>query len=219
MYDVILFDLDGTLTDPKLGITNAVRFALARFGITVDDPDSLTPFIGPPLLESFALYYGLDSDRGKEAVNAYREHYATMGLFENAVYPGIPALLKELHEDGRILILATSKPTVFAERILNHFTLAEYFRLIVGSNLNHTRVSKTEVIRHILDEVSDLKGRRVVMVGDREHDIIGGRNNRLDTIAVSYGFGSVAELLAVEPTHLVHSVRELAELLRRRGDG
>ena len=208
-YATVLFDLDGTLIDPKVGITTAVQVALARFGIEIDDRDLLLPYIGPPLRESFQRFHGLDDAQAVEAIGYYREHFGPKGVFENDIYPGIPDLLHALHARGSQLIVATSKPTVYAEQIIDHHGLTGYFDLIVGSNLDHTRVAKTEVIAHAISERPGISSGTVVMVGDREHDVIGARNNGVDAIGVSYGYGTPEELHVSGAIAVVHSVEEL----------
>lgn len=222
-YQLILFDLDGTLTDPKKGITKSVQYALARFGIYEEDLDNLKKFIGPPLKNSFMEYYSFDEKKAWQAVLYYREYFSHKGIFENTVFDGIPELLRELNSQGRRVVLATSKPTVFAEQILEHFQLRPYFYGIVGSNLDGSRVVKSEVIQEALRiGCAGLKNNRLtinpanwnpVMIGDREHDIDGARDNGIDAIAVSYGYGSLAELEGAEPTHIVDSVAGLRNLL------
>lgn len=212
-YHSVLFDLDGTLTDPRVGITRCVQLALARCGIDVPDADTLTAYIGPPLLESFDRLHGLDRERALQAIAHYRERFAEVGWRENVLYPGIPELLAELHAAGTTVIVATSKPTVFAVQIVEHFGLAPYIDLVAGSNLDHTRVAKGEVIAHVLAEKPGIEGRSVVMVGDREHDIIGARQNRLDAIAVAYGYGELGELTGAGPLAIAADVTELASLL------
>ncbi len=212
-YTLILFDLDGTLTDPKPGITRAVRYALSRYGISVTDLETLTPFIGPPLHHAFTRYYGFDVRQARQAVNYYREYFADTGLYENAVYPGIPSLLDRLRSAGRRLIIATSKPTIYAQRIVDHFGLGAYFTQVVGSDLDLTRTDKAQIIGDILNGYPDVAREETVMVGDREHDIIGARAHHLDTIGVTYGYGSLAELRAAGVTAIAGSVEELADLL------
>ncbi|HZC06309.1 MAG TPA: HAD family hydrolase [Ktedonobacterales bacterium] len=212
-YQLILFDLDGTLTDPKPGITRAVRYALERCAIYIDDPDTLTSFIGPPLHHSFARVYGFDDERAREAIGFYREYFEATGLYENAVYPGIPYLLERLRASGRSLAVATSKPTVYAQRIVDHFRLGGYFSQVVGSNLDLTRAEKAQVIGAALDVFPDIARAAVVMVGDREHDIIGARAHDLDSIGVTYGYGSRAELHAAGARAIVDRVQDLADLL------
>ena len=213
---LILFDLDGTLTDPKIGITRAVQYALAQYDIPVTDLDTLTPFIGPPLRQSFARYYGFDAQQSQAAVASYREYFGEIGIFENVVYPGIPQLLERLSADGRRLIIATSKPTVYAQRIIEHFHINTYFTDVVGSNLDLTRSDKAEIIAHILDTHPIVPREAIVMIGDREHDIIGARRNHLDAIGVTYGYGSLAELQSAGASVIADSVDDLSNLLLER---
>lgn len=212
-YQLILFDLDGTLTDPKPGITRAVRHALAHYDIPVADLDSLTPFIGPPLHHSFARYYGFDPRQAQEAVTFYREYFTGIGIYENTLYPGIPQLLERLQAAGRRLIVATSKPAVYAQRIVEHFQIDAYFTRVVGSNLDLTRTDKAEILADILTAYPDVPREAIVMIGDREHDIIGARAHHIDAIGVTYGYGSLAELQAAGATAIAGSVTELASLL------
>lgn len=216
-YDVILFDLDGTLTDSKPGITRSVQHALAGMGIDVPDAEALTPFVGPPLAESFARYYGFDADQSRQAITIYRERFATIGLYENAIYPGVPDLLAELRLSGATLAIASSKPMVYVERILAHFGLAEHFLAVAGSNLDGTRIAKQEVIEHALSLLPDVDRTRAIMVGDREHDVIGARAHGIETIAVGYGYGPPGELEAARPLAIVDTVDQLLPLLLAPG--
>ena len=211
-YDVVLFDLDGTLTDSKVGITKSVQYALSKFNIREDNLDSLESFIGPPLYESFQTYYGFEPSQAQDAVDFYREYFSTSGMYENAVYAGIPDLLADLKSKRKELIVATSKPTVFANQILNAFNLDQYFTTVVGSHLDGTRTSKIEIIAHALSTLGKPKDNSVVMVGDREHDIIGAQGNAIDSIAVTYGYGSLLELQRANPTYLAHAVEEIGAL-------
>lgn len=189
----ILFDLDGTLTDPAVGITASIRHAMAELGRPLAPSEDLHWCIGPPLIDAFTRL--LDGDRGRAAdgVLAYRARYGVIGLFENEVYPGIPALLAALAADGRRLFVATSKPRVFAERILAHFDLARHFVTIHGSELDGTRVHKTDLVPWIVErEAIDVAS--CVMVGDREHDVLGARAAGIATIGVRWGFGLAGEL-------------------------
>jgi phosphoglycolate phosphatase len=212
-YDTLLFDLDGTLTDPKIGITSAVQYALASFDIHEPCLDNLVNFIGPPLKDAFMEYYGFDSDKAFEAVVKYREYFSVKGLYENSVYPGIPDLLECLIEQGKTLIVATSKPTVFSEKILEHFGLIKYFKLIIGSNLDGTRVKKGEVIKFALEQAKLADLHNIIMIGDRKHDVIGAKEVGIDSIGVLYGYGSKEEFEVEKPTYLVDSVDELKRLL------
>lgn len=213
-YTTILFDLDGTLTDPKLGITRAVQYALRHFGIHVDNLDLLEPFIGPPLADSFQEFYGFSKEKADEAIEVFREYFRDKGIFENEVYPGIPEMLQELQESGHILIIATSKPTEFAKRILTYFNLDQYFNFIAGSTFDQSRSAKAEVIAYIREE-HGFNPAATVMVGDRKHDLIGARLEGLPAIGVSYGYGSIEELERESPLAIAHSPLELASLLMK----
>ena len=213
VYDAILFDLDGTLTDPKIGITKGIQYALSKFDIIVDDLDKFVPFIGPPLFESLQKFYRLDEATARKAVEFYREYLWDKGMYENYLYPRISESLESLKSNRKNLIVATSKLTSLAEETLKHFNLYNYFTLVVGSNPDNTRILKAEVIAHVLSELPELKNQKVVMVGDRKHDIIGAQDNRIDSIAVTYGYGSIEELKNAKPTYIVSSVDELCELL------
>ena len=210
----ILFDLDGTLTDPGMGITNSVAYALAHFGITVTDRTQLYRFIGPPLMDSFMEYYGFTEEQAQEAVKVYREYFADRGWAENTVYEGIEALLIELAAAGKTLLVATSKPQIFAERILNHFGLARYFTHICGVALQAPRgYSKADVIREALAKVGVDDLSTAVMVGDRHHDIDGARVVGLSSIGVLYGYGDREEHEAAGADAIAGNVDALRALL------
>lgn len=212
-YKVILFDLDGTLSDPKVGITKSVQYALHKMDIVEPDIDKLECFIGPPLQVSFAEYYNFDEAHTQKAINLYRERFKEKGMFENELYSNIALLLKSLKEQGFTLVVATSKPTIFAEKILNYFNIDQYFELIVGSNLDGTRASKTEIIQYILDKYDEHKRGDFIMIGDRKHDIIGASNTGIDSIGVTFGYGSFEELSNSNPTYIVKSVNQLKDFL------
>ncbi|MCC2652482.1 MAG: family hydrolase [Microvirga sp.] len=206
---IALFDLDGTLTDPKAGITRSVQYALDRLGRPVPEADELTWMIGPPLIAGFTELLG-GTDEVQEAVRLYRERYGDVGLFENEVYAGIPSLLQNLHERGVRLYVATSKLHIFARRILDHFELSRFFIEIYGSELDNRNADKRDLIRHILEqERFDPAG--AVMIGDRKHDAIGARTNGLASIGVTWGYGSRQELLDAGVARLVDSPHDLAE--------
>ena len=209
MYTTFLFDLDGTLTDPKEGIVNSVIYALRKMGIDEQDHNKLLSFIGPPIQHSFANIYGMNEEQVTDTVTYYREYFKTKGMFENHVYEHIPSVLQDLKDTGKRLFVATSKPTVFAKQILEHFQMAHYFEEIVGSNLDGTRIAKAEIIQHILHTYDGLEKEDVVMVGDREHDIIGARQVGIDSIGVLYGYGSNEELVAAGATHISKDVESL----------
>ncbi|MCE1235812.1 MAG: HAD hydrolase-like protein [Hyphomicrobiales bacterium] len=208
----VLFDLDGTLTDPKVGITASIRHAMAELGRPLAASADLDWCIGPPLIDSFARLLDGDRDLAARGVAAYRARYGVVGLYENEVYPGIPDLLDALVADGRRLVLATSKPRVFAERILEHFDLARRFAAIHGSELDGTRVHKTDLLPWILEREA-IDPTTAVMVGDREHDALGARAAGLATIGVAWGYGRPDELVRAGAARIATDVAELADLL------
>ncbi|WLR57752.1 HAD family hydrolase [Mesobacillus subterraneus] len=208
-YKVILLDLDGTITDPKIGITKSVQYALRKMDIASPDVDQLEGFIGTPLQVSFVEYFDFDEHQTEKAIDFYRERFKVKGIVENELYPNILGLLTFLREQSFSLIVATSKPTIFAEQILQHFKIDHYFDLVVGSNLNGTRTSKTEIIQYVLDEYKQYKPEDFLMIGDRKHDIVGANHNGIDSIGVLYGYGSLEELKNSEPTYLVESVEQV----------
>lgn len=212
-YKVILFDLDGTLSDPKMGITKSVQYALEKMNIVEPNIDKLECFIGPPLQVSFAEYYNFDEKNTQKAIELYRERFKEKGMYENEIYKDIPQLLMSLKEQQYTLVVATSKPTVFSEQILKYFNIEQYFDLIVGSNLDGTRTSKTEIIQYILDRYNEHKLDNFIMIGDRKHDIIGANNTGIDSIGVTYGYGSYEELSSSNPSYIVNSVIELKNIV------
>lgn len=212
-YKIILFDLDGTLTDPKIGITRSVQYALGKMGIVEPDLDKLDPFIGPPLQESFTQLYSFDEEQTRLAIEYYRERFTDKGIYENELYQGITELLTQLKEEHKTLVVATSKPTVFAESILRYFNIDKFFDLVVGSHLDGTRTAKTEIIQYVLDQYRDCDKRQFIMIGDRKHDIIGAIHTGICSIGVTYGYGSVEEIKAMKPTYIVNDVRSLAGTL------
>lgn len=210
----VLFDLDGTLTDPKVGITTSIRHAMAELGRPLAPDVDLDWCIGPPLVDSFARLLDGDRDAAATGVAAYRARYGTVGLYENAVYPGIPALLDALVNRGRRLVLATSKPRVFAERILAHFDLTRRFAAVHGSELDGTRVHKTDLVPWILAR-EGIDAGTAVMVGDRRHDVLGARAAAIATIGVAWGYGSRIELDAAGAALVVDTVADLGTVLAR----
>ena len=208
-YDIYLFDLDGTLTDPKIGITKSLQYALSEFGIH-EELDSLTKFIGPPLRESFKKYGFSDSEIEK-AVVKYREYFSKKGIFENTIYPKIPDTLKKLKDSGKSLAVATSKPTVYANRILEHFKLAQYFDFVSGDEMDGslTKDGKRDVIRIALDNLDPERKMSAVMIGDRKHDILGANDVGIDSIGVIWGYGSRNELETSGATWIVDNVVDL----------
>ncbi len=212
-YQTILFDLDGTLTDPKLGITKSVQYALKHFNIQVTNLSSLTSFIGPPLKDSFMEYYHFDEESALLAIEKYREYFKETGIFENNLYYGMDHLLKQLAERGKTLIVATSKPTVFAKRILEYFNIHDYFAFISGSELDGTRSKKSEVIQYALEQNNINNLSEIIMIGDRKYDIIGAKETGIDSVGVLYGYGDAAEIENAKPTYIAEDINELYQIL------
>ncbi len=212
-YDVILFDLDGTLVDSGLGITNSVIYALKKYGIEVEDRTTLYKFVGPPLHKSFEMFYGFSPQKAMQAVEYYREYYREKGVFEVTVYDGVKTTLEKLANADKTIILTTSKPEFFAKQILEFLGLSKYFTLIAGANLDGTRTDKSEVISYALAEcnVTDLS--KVIIVGDREYDVIGAKEIGIDSMGVLYGYGSKAELTNAGATYLAISALDISEQL------
>ena len=216
-HNIIFFDLDGTLTDPKEGITKSVKYALNAFGIQVHNLDSLTCFIGPPLLSSFMEYYNFSRNDAEFAVKKYRERFSSVGIFENKVYSGVPEMLKILKSNGKTLCIATSKPTVFADRILDKFDLKKYFTQIMGSELDGTRCDKADVIKELMEIISNkgIAADNAVMVGDRKHDIIGAKANGLTSVGVEFGYAEKYELANAGADYIAANMEELLSILSK----
>lgn len=212
-FTTILFDLDGTLTDPFEGITNSVAYALKKMGITPPKNSELKKFIGPPLAESFEKFYGLSKEESYKAVDIYREYFAPKGIFENTIFKGIPEMLASLKNAEKRLALATSKPTVFAEKILKHFNIDKYFDVVVGSNLDGSMTDKAQVVAAALKGLGAVEPSTTVMVGDRSHDIIGGIKNGICTVGVTFGYGTKEELEQFHADYIADSVDELKNIL------
>ena len=210
MIKTILFDLDGTLTDPKEGITKCVQYALSKFGIEADC-DDLVAFIGPPLVTSFREFYGLGDEDCELAVKYYRERFSTVGLFENVPYEGIRDVLAKLKEKGYTLAIATSKPTVYTMRICDEFGLTSYFDYIKGSELDGTNAEKVDVIRCVLEDTG-AKPEETVMIGDRKFDILGAKEFGLTSLGVRYGYAAEGELEAAGADYIVDTVEQIGEL-------
>lgn len=218
MKKILLFDLDGTLTDPKEGITKCVQYALKHFGIE-SETEELMCFIGPPLVDSFKEFYKMSEDDALVAVEKYRERFRDIGIFENGVYVGISHMLRKCKDMGYIIGLATSKPEEFAIRILEKYELAKYFDEITGSTMDGSRNNKTDVIREAFARMNITEGNidEVLMIGDREHDIIGAKNCGIESVGVNFGYASDGELQAAGADYIVDSVKELEDLLERLG--
>ena len=211
-YNPILFDLDGTLTDPGEGIRNSVAHALQYYGIQMSTAE-LNRFIGPPLAEGFREFCGFSAGQAAEAVEHYREYYREKGMLENRVYDGIPALLAHLRGAGKVLAVATSKPEVFARQILHHYGLDGNFQVIAGSELDGSRSKKHEVAAYALSQCPLPADGRAVLVGDRRHDVEGARQASIDAVGVTFGYGSEEELLSAGAPAIAHSVAELEQIL------
>jgi phosphoglycolate phosphatase len=211
--EIILFDLDGTISDPKIGITRAVQYALKEFGITVDNLDDLCKFIGPPLKESFEMFYNFNEEEVKRAIEKYREYFKDTGIYENELYDGMDELLNNLVTMGKQLVIATSKPIVFANRILEYFNVSKYFQFVSGSEMDGTRIKKAEVICYALEKINVKDLSKTVMIGDREHDIFGAKAAGIDSIGVLYGYGDRDEFIHAGATVIVETVEELAQCL------
>lgn len=217
VYETILFDLDGTLTDPKQGMVKSFQYALSFFKIEDPDLSMLEKCIGPPLQDSFSEYFGFSRKDTEMAIKKYREYFSERGLFENEVYAGIPELLEALREDGRMLILATSKPALYSRKILEHFSLRKYFAFISGSTMSGSRLRKADIIRYGLKKRPPATSAAVVMVGDRKHDVIGVKEAGVDSIGVLYGYGSRAEMEACAPDAIIPSVDALKKFFLEDG--
>ena len=218
MKKILLFDLDGTLTDPKEGITKCVQYALKHFGIE-SETEELMCFIGPPLVDSFKEFYKMTEDDALVAVEKYRERFRDIGIFENGVYVGISHMLSKCKDMGYIIGLATSKPEEFAIRILEKYELAKYFDEITGSTMDGSRNNKTDVIREAFARmnITECNLDEVLMIGDREHDIIGAKNCGIESVGVNFGYALDGELQAAGADYIVDSVNELEDLLERLG--
>ncbi len=212
--EYLLFDLDGTLTDSRPGIFQSIRHALEYYDMTAEDAQ-LQPFLGPPLVDSFMKYFGFSKERVEECVVHYREYYRPKGMFENEVYPGVPEGLKCLQDAGCKLMLATSKPELFARQILDHFDLTKYFTIIAGASMDEKRNTKADVLRYLLAQIPDVEQARergaVWMIGDRCYDVLGAAELGLPCLGVRYGYAAPGELEEAGAKAIVESVEEMVE--------
>jgi|GEM_PF-15681 len=219
MYRYILFDMDGTLNDSMVGITESVKYSLASFGITADTQE-LLGFIGPPLRQSFRDFCGFDAETAEKAVAKYRERFSAIGVYENEVYPGIPELLKKLKEAGRVVVVASSKPENFVRIILDQHDITKYFDEIVGCRLDGTNESKPDIIREVFRRLSltDTQKKECVMVGDRKFDLLGARECGIDFVGAGYGYAPEGELESFGAERIAADVRELEKILLEEGE-
>ena len=213
MFKYIFLDLDGTLTDPFLGITNSVKYALKKFDIDKTN-EELKCFIGPPLRESFHEYYGMDPDTCEDAIKYYREYFSTKGLFENELYPFTVKTLAELKKMGLTIVLATSKPEKFSVEILKHFEIFDYFDFVSGSTMDKTRDNKTVIIKYAIDELNITNLDEILMVGDRHHDIVGAKDNGIKCCYVTYGYGSVDEANKYGANYIISDLLDLIDIIK-----
>ncbi len=213
MKQYILFDLDGTITNPKEGITKSIQYALHHMGIEVEDLDSLCKHIGPPLKYGFMDFWGFTEEEADRGIELYREYFTVKGMYQNYEYEGIEDLLCSLKKAGRKIYMATSKPEKFAKMILEHFHLDSYFDDVCGASMDSSRSQKGDVIRYALEKNQLTELSRIVMVGDRLHDIKGARENQIDSIGVLYGFGTREELTQAGAGHIAETVLELKKML------
>ena len=208
MYKYVLFDLDGTLTNPAEGITNSVVYALKKYGIEVEDKRELYKFIGPPLIDSFMEYYGFSKEKAIQAVEYYREYFSVKGLYENKIYEGVKEMLISLKKAGKSLVIASSKPEKFVKEILRFFDLLKFFDFVAGASMDEKRSSKDAVIAYAIENCPEINGSTAVMVGDRSHDVLGAKVFGIDCIGVTYGFGGREELEKSGAKYLAHNPEE-----------
>ncbi len=210
-FDTLLFDLDGTLTDSTEGIVRCLEYALERMGF--DIPDDTNKFLGPPLYRSFAEFCGMNEEQVNEAVRIFRERYSTVGLFENRVYEGVPEMLKRLRDGGKRIMVATSKPEVYAVRIFDRFGLSQFFEIVGGANINGTRNDKDEVIEYVLGKAGISDRNSVLMIGDRRQDVIGAHKTGLKCMGILWGFGSIEELTEAGADFIAETPEKAADML------
>ena len=213
MYDIILFDLDGTITRSEIGIVNAIIYALSKFDIIPNDKEVLKKFIGPPLGQSFIKHFDFTEEKSKEAVTYCQKYMKEKGIYEAPLYDGIKEMLEILNSKGKRVFIATSKPEVFANQIIKYLQVEKYFEGIVGANLDGTRTDKAEIISILLEHYDIFDRSKVVMVGDREHDIYGAKSTNINSIGVLYGYGEMEELVSAGATHIVKTPQELLDFI------
>lgn len=211
MYQYIFFDLDGTLTDPREGITKSVQYALARMGIEEPDLKKLEPFIGPPLIDSFMEYYGFTPEQAKQGVSYYREYFKPTGLYQNALFDGVPELLQSLKAHGKTVAIASSKPEPFVREILEYFQILSCFDYVCGSTLDETRTKKEEVIEELIRRIglSEQEKKKVLMVGDRKHDVEGAACFGIPCLGLRMGFAAEGELEEAGAIAVADNIKEV----------
>jgi phosphoglycolate phosphatase len=209
----ILLDLDGTLTDPFLGISRCVSYAIEQQGFPAPDQASLKSWVGPPLLQNFAQFFeSVGGGNAEQALIDYRHRFSEIGMFENTVYDEIPEVLETLRQEGHQMYLATAKPIVYASRIVEHFGLDQFLVNAYGAELDGTRTDKVDLLQYIVDR-ENLDPANCTMIGDRRHDMIGARHHSMQAIGVLWGYGSEAELLEAGAEILVRSPAELLQVV------
>ena len=213
MFDYLFFDLDGTLTDPAQGITNSFIHALKYFGIEIPSYEKLCSFIGPPLVDTFKTQFGFSDEQAAEGVKKYREYFAAKGLLENTVYPGIPELLSTLKQNGKKLVVATSKPEEYSIKIIEHFGLSQYFENVCGSLMDETRSKKDEVIEYAIERNHIADRSKILMIGDRKHDMLGAKKCGISACGILFGYGSREELQTNGADMIAGTVKDLELLL------
>jgi len=212
-YETVLFDLDGTITDPGEGITNSVEYSLNKYGITVADRSVLYKFIGPPLYDSYAKYYGFSAEESRKAVDVYREYYRDRGIYECKLYDGITELLAALKAAGKKLVVATSKPQPFAVKVLQHFDVLKYFDYVAGATMDGKIVEKSDVIAIALRGADVKDVNNVVMVGDREYDVKGAAEFGIKTVGVLFGYGSREEFESSGAAYIAETAADIAKFI------
>ena len=212
-YKYIFLDLDGTLTDPKEGITKCVQYALEKFGIIEPDLDNLTKCIGPPLYNSFTEFFGMSDENAYKAISYYRERFSKIGLFENAVLPGACEMLQKLCNAARVPVLATSKPRVYADAIVKKYGIRPYLKMISASELDGTRNNKNEIIEYAISTLGIQERSKIIMVGDRHHDIDAAKECGIDSCGVRFGYADPGELEAAGADYIVSDFDELYRVL------
>lgn len=211
--DYILIDLDGTISDPKEGITKSVQYALQTMNVFIDDLDSLTKHIGPPIKDGFMEFYGFSEEEAVAATKVYRKHFAENGIYKNELYEGMESFLTRLKQAGKYLIVATSKPEDLAVKVLESFHLEQYFDDICGATYDDSRADKEAVIKYALEKNSITDLDKAVMVGDRKYDILGAKAAGITSIGVLYGFGSKEELVEAGADYIAADVEELYDII------